>query len=206
MSETKPTENVPRQIDLAYLEFVDRKTSWAEASYRLDSGFSVSTTIDVSWFDSDPEAKAHRIIPVRPPPLTHYMPYPRPIAAIVPVPRKPETEYDENDDLPVIEDILSNISDFPDLEEVIEITVDHDLSELEDFASDTEEMLPLEEVIEITIDHDLSDTEEMPTLEPEDVPYDAPLRRDKSRYVRAQQLAEIEYFMDPINALERSKY
>ena len=74
---------------------------------------------------------------------------------------------------------------------VIEITVDHDLSELEDFASDTEEM---------------------PPLEPEDVPYvesphnnDAPIRRDESRCVRAQQLAEIEYFMDPINALERSK-
>ena len=188
MSETKPTENVPRQIDLAYLEFVDR----------LDSGFSVSMTIDVSWFDSDPEAKAHRIIPVRPPPLTHYMPYPRPIAAIVPVPRKPESEYDENDDLTVIEDILSNISD---------------LSELEDFASHTEEMPPLEEVIEITIPHDLSDTEEMPPLEPEDVPYgesphnnDAPIRRDESRYVRAQQLVEKEYFMDPINALERSKY
>ena len=40
----------------------------------------------------------------------------------------------------MLEDILSNISDLPYLEEVIEITIDHDLSELEDFASDTEEM------------------------------------------------------------------
>ena len=47
----------------------------------------------------------------------------------------------------MLEDILSNISDLPYLEEVIEITIDHDLSELEDFASDTEEMPPLEEVI-----------------------------------------------------------
>ena len=74
-------------------------------------------------------------------------------------------------------------------------------------------MPPLEEVIEITIPHDFSDTEEMPPLEPEDVPYgeshfnnDAPIRRDTSPYVRAQRKAEIEYFMDRINALERSMY
>ena len=188
MSETiidePPTENLPRPIDLAYLEFVDRKASWAEASDRLDSGLSpVGTTFDVDSFDSDPEAKAHRRIPVRPPPLTCYMPYQRPIAAIVPVPRKPESEYDENDGLPVLEDILSNISDLPDLEEVIEITIEHDL---EDFASDTEEMPPLE-----------------------DVPYgefpqnNEPIRQEESQYVQDQHLAEFEYFADPINALER---
>ena len=70
MSETNPTEHVPRQVDLAYLAFVDRQISWAEASYRLDTGFSpVGTTIDVSWFDINPEAKANQIIPVRPPPV-----------------------------------------------------------------------------------------------------------------------------------------
>ena len=62
MSETiidePPTENLSRPIDLAYLEFVDRKASWAEASDRLDSGLShVGTTFDVDSFDSDPEAK-----------------------------------------------------------------------------------------------------------------------------------------------------
>ena len=124
------------------------------------------------------------------------------------MPRQPEPEYDEDDDLPVIEDILSKIRDLPDLEEASEITVDDDLSELEELASDIEEMPlleevleiiiehdssdtdnmpPLEEVIEITIPHDFSDTEEMPPLEPEDVPYgespfnnDAPIRRDTS--------------------------
>ena len=151
MSETieePPTENLSRPIDLAYLEFVDRKASWAEAFSRLNLGVSpVGTTFDVDSFDSDTEAKAHRRSPVRPAPLTYYMPYPRPIAAIVPVPWKPESEYDAYDVLLVLENILSNISDLPYLEEVTEITIDHDLSELEDFASDTEEMPPLEEVI-----------------------------------------------------------
>ena len=134
MSETNdeppPTENLPRPITLAYLEFADRKVSWAEAYYRLDSGFSpVGTTIDVDVFDSDPEAKVHWIIPIRPPPLTCYMPYPRPTAPIVPVPRKPESEYDSND---VLEDILSNLSELPDLEdvdnEIIEITINNNES------------------------------------------------------------------------------
>ena len=190
MSETldePPTENLSRPIDLAYLEFVDRKASWAEASSRLNSGLSpVGTTFDVDSFDSDPEAKAHRRIPVRPPPLTYYMTYPRPIAAIVPVPRKPESEYDAYDDLPVLEDILSNISDLPDLEEVIEISIDHDLSELEDFVSDTEEMPPLEDVPYGEIPHD-----------------NEPIRREESRYVQDQHSAEFAYFTDPINALER---
>ena len=80
--------------------------------------------------------------------LTCYMPNPRPIAAIVPVPSKPE--YDSNDDMPVLEDFVSNLSELPDLEdfdnETVEIEIDNDLPELEDFVSDAEEIPPLEEV------------------------------------------------------------
>ena len=100
----------------------------------------------------------------------------------------------------MLEDILSNISDLPYLEEVTEITIDHDLSELEDFASDTEEMPPLEEVIEITINRDLSDTEEMPPLE--DVPYGESPHNNEPKSVCARPTLNA-YFSDPINALER---
>ena len=70
----------------------------------------------------------------------------------------------------MLEDILSNISELPDLEDVdnelIVITIDHDLSELKDFVSDTEEMPPLEEI----------PNGECP-------PNNEPIRRDESRYV-----------------------
>ena len=70
----------------------------------------------------------------------------------------------------MLEDILSNISELPDLEDVdnelIEITIDNDLSELKDFVSDTEEMPPLEEI-----------------PNGECLPNNEPIRREERRYV-----------------------
>ena len=65
MSETKDetplTELLPRHITLDYIEylaFAHRTVSWAEAYYRLHSGISpVGTTIDVSPFDPETEAR-----------------------------------------------------------------------------------------------------------------------------------------------------
>ena len=135
-------------------------------------------------FDPETEAKLQRTIPIRPPPLPCYMPNPRPIAAIVPVPGKPESEYDSNDDIPVLADFVSNLSELPDLEdfenEIIEISIDDDLSELEAFVSDTEEIPPLEEV------HFGSY-----------VPSNEPIRRETSQYVLERQSEEFDYFFDP---------
>ena len=109
---------------------------------------------------------------------------PRPIAAIVPVPRKPESEYDSNDDIPVLAEFVSNLSELPDLEdfdnEIIEITIDNDLSELEDFVSDTEEIPPLEEVPYGSY-----------------VPSNEPIRLETSQYVLERQSEEFDYFFDP---------
>ena len=59
------------------------KVSWAQAYDRLVMGYSpVCTTIDVSPFDIETEARLQRTTPIIPPPLTYYMPAPRPIAAI----------------------------------------------------------------------------------------------------------------------------
>ena len=134
-------------------------------------------------FDPETEAKLQRTIPVRPPPLTYYMPNPKPIAAIVPVPLKPE--YDSYDDLPVVEDFVSNLSELPDLEDfehdTLEIESDNDLPELEDFVSDSDEIRPLEDI---------------PYGSP--VPSNEPSRRIVSQYVQDQHSAEFAYFNDPI--------
>ena len=114
--------------------------------------------------------------------LTYYMPNPKPIAAIVPVPLKPESEYDSYDDLPVVEDFVSNLSELPDLDdfehETLEIESDNDLPELEDFVPDSDEIPPLEDI---------------PYGSP--VPSNEPSRRIVIQYVQDQHSAEFAILM-----------
>ena len=119
------------------------------------------------------------------------MPNPRPIAAIVPVPRKPESEYDSYDDLPVLEDFVSNLSELPDLEdfenETLEIESDSDLPEVEDFVSDTDGIPLLQ---------DISYGSPVPSNEPS--------HRIISQYVLDRQAEAFDYLCDPtMPALEQ---